>query len=289
MKIYVIILFFVSLLLNSCMSQDNDASSDTTFCLQMNETESVTETTQSTDSFTEPAAVISTELSTFPTTESIDIPAGSYSLRFESEQTNEYMDYWINIPKNPQIGLPIIVFLHGKQEIDRMDLLEKYGIVSVTEELYDDDFPFILLVPCTHEYGWTSSSVAATLKELIESVCEEYDADPSRIIITGHSLGSIGTWNMISRYGDFFSAAVPISCGSEGTIDYANCGKVAIMAFCGNDGEYEMKYNWAMRALVSKINEAGGNAVMNTADGANHDDTVTIFYTKELFDWMLAQ
>lgn len=220
---------------------------------------------------------------------SLGISCGKYSDRFYAENSSDYMDYWVYIPDNAQINMPIVVFLHGSMEIGRMDLLEDYGIVGVVQEIYGDNFPFILLLPNTHASTWTVDSVPETLKSLIESVTEKYRADTQRIIITGHSLGSIGTWYMTSLYGDFFSAAIPISCGIDEPMNFENCAKVPIMAFSGTVGNDEKNYNKAMHVLVSKILDAGGNATMNTVEGADHEDAVTKFYTKELFDWMITQ
>ena len=233
-----------------------------------------------------------TDATTLPATEPdnrLGVPSGKYSERFEKENGSDYMDYWVYIPDNATIDMPIVVFLHGSWEIGRMDLLEDYGIVGVVKEIYGEDFPFILLLPNTHASTWTVDSVPETLKGLIESVAEKYEADSQRIIITGHSLGSIGTWYMTSLYGDFFSAAVPISCGIDEPMNFENCAKVPIMAFSGTVGNDEKNYNKAMHVLVSKINDAGGNATMNTMEGADHEDAVTKFYTRELFEWMITQ
>lgn len=276
-KLYPIILA-VSILISGCSFDKQTFRED-----QASETPETVISTEPVIAFapTE-ASVQSTELD-----QSLDKVPGAYQLRFVTEDNEEYMDYYLFVPNNPQKVMPVVVFLHGAVEIGKVELLQDYGIVSVAKELYGDDFPFLLLLPCTHYSSWTAGSVPETLKSLIKSVCAEYEADPQRIIITGHSLGAVGTWKMVSLYADFFSAAVPVSCGIDEVLDYESCAKVPIMAYAGTVGNDEKNYNPAMHVLVSRINDAGGNAKMNVIEGADHDDMVTAPYTIELFEWML--
>lgn len=219
----------------------------------------------------------------------LDVQPGAHQLRFVSDDGNNYMEYYLYVPNNPQVNMPIIVFLHGAGEIGRVDLLENYGIASVVNEIYGDDFPFLLLLPCTHMPSWNYNHVSRTLIELIDSVADTYKADSSRICITGHSLGSSGTWKMVSLYSDYFSAAVPVSCGINESIDFENCAKVPIIAYVGTSGDAEKQYNTAMHNLVDRINEAGGSAQIRIIEGADHEAMVTAAYKAELFEWMLAQ
>lgn len=219
----------------------------------------------------------------------LEVQPGAHQLRYVSDDGNNFMEYYLYVPNNPSPNMPIIVFLHGSGEIGRVDLLENYGIASVVKEIYGDDFPFLLLLPCTHMPSWNYNHVSRTLLELIDSVAETYKADRSRICITGHSLGSSGTWKMISLYSDYFSAAVPVSCGIDESIDFDSCAKVSIIAFSGTSGDAEKQYNTTMHNLVIKINEAGGNAQMRIIEGADHEAMVTAAYTADLFEWMIAQ
>lgn len=276
-KLYPIILA-VSILFSAC-----------SFSIKTFQEDHATENTE-TIILTEPViAYAPTEESVQPTESDLllDKESGAYQLRFVTENSEEYMDYYLFVPNNPKKDMPVVVFLHGAVEIGKVELLQDYGIVSVTKELYGEDFPFLLLLPCTHYSSWTAGSVPDTLKSLIESVCAEYEADTHRIIITGHSLGAVGTWKMVSLYADFFSAAVPVSCGIDEILDYESCAKVPIMAYAGTVGNDDKNYNPAMHVLVSRINDAGGNAKMNVIEGADHDDMVTAPYTIELFEWMI--
>gem|GEM_PF-6389249 len=47
--------------------------------------------------------------------------------------------------------------------------------------------------------------------ELIEHMIETRDVDPSRIYLTGNSMGGGGTWDLLTRRPDLFAAALPVS------------------------------------------------------------------------------
>ena len=113
--------------------------------------------------------------------------------------------------------------------------------------------------------------------------------DRDKIILTGHSLGSIGTWFMLSKYGDFFSAAVPISCGCDEPIVHERIAEVPIRAFCGDADELEIKYKGGMERIYYFVLAAGGDIEFTVMYGRNHANTTTEPYTRELFEWMLEQ
>lgn len=235
------------------------------------------------------ATIATTVPETVPPKQSLSIESGSHLLQYRNDISGNYMDYYLFVPNNATIDMPLVVFLHKIHEVGQPEMLENAGIVNCVKDIYGEEFPFLLLLPSTHIQSWSSYDVPYTLYELIESIASTYESDRDHIIITGHSLGSIGTWKMVSLYGDYFSAAVPVSCGINETLDYDNFLNVPVWSFAGTSGYEEQAYNNAIHNIVSAINNAGGNAMITVLDGATHLDTGTLAYTQELFDWMLSQ
>jgi hypothetical protein len=99
----------------------------------------------------------------------------------------------------------------------------------------------------------------------------------------------MGVWYMISTYGSFFSAAVPVSCGSTVQLDFDTCAAVPVLAFAGDTGEYEYRYRLSMERIIYCINESDGNAELRILDNATHGETAQMAYTAEVFAWMLEQ
>src|SRR6476646_4460096 len=61
--------------------------------------------------------------------------------------------------------------------------------------------------------SWTATTVTSQVMTMIDRAINTLNADTNRIYIMGYSLGSYGTWTMLSRYDGRFAAAVPISGG----------------------------------------------------------------------------
>ena len=238
----------------------------------------------------EPSAeTIATTEPSVPTEPSNYFPAGDFCDTFTSTANNYALDYWLFVPENATTEMPLIVFLHGLGEVGRIDSLQDYGMISSARDIYGDSFPFIALYPNTKIDSWWTDPIPDTLMELIQFVSEQYSIDTEHIIVTGHSLGAIGTWNMISRYGDYFSAAVPVSCGCDQPLDFENCAKVPIWAFVGDADAFEPKYEAGMRRLLYAIVQQDGNSKLTILTGDDHRKTKTSAYTAETFMWMLSQ
>lgn len=256
-------------------------------CTQSSEPISATtESSELTDDSEETASLI-TDATTTPY--NIELPHGSYCDKYSSIRLGASMDYWLHVPENATTEMPLIVFLHGVGEVDRIDLLENYGIIQKAREYYGEEFPFIVLTPCTQMKSWTRNNNPELLKELIDYIVTSYEIDREKIILTGHSLGSIGTWYMLSQYGDYFSAGVPVSCGCDEILMIENIAKVPIQAYVGDADAYEPKYENGMRRILQNVLDAGGRAELIVLTGMTHEDTITGAYDLELFEWMISQ
>lgn len=270
----------IAILLAGCAAVDPELTADT---------EIIEFTTIETSQPTE-ATYVPTEETIEPSTESVKLktPCGSYCYRFYYSDV-DFMDYWLYIPQNATADMPLVVFLHGIGEVGRIDALENYGIISRAHEIYGEEFPFIALNPCVQTRSWTYGENPKILKALIDYIVVNCQIDPDKIVLTGHSLGSIGTWYMLSLYGDYFSAAVPVSCGCDELLNYENIAKVPIRAFVGDVGTYERNYANGMRRIIGCVTEAGGTGTLTVLPGLTHVDTVTKVYDQEIFEWMLLQ
>ena len=214
---------------------------------------------------------------------------GNYRECYNSGASSEsWMEYYLHIPEGATENMPLVIFLHGDGEVGLIDNLENYGLMESAREIYGDQFPFIAITPCTRIYSWIRDDVSALLKQVIDTVVTDYSIDPNRIIITGHSRGAIGTWDLISRYGDFFSAAVPVSCNNENPMKLDTASKVPVWAFVGDQGQVEEKYAQYMGETVDALVKAGGDAKLTQLEDHWHIDTDTGAFTREVFDWMLS-
>ena len=124
------------------------------------------------------------------------------------------------------------------------------------------------------------------LLALIDDTADKYNVDRSKIIIIGHSMGAGGVMRQIELYGNYYSAAVPVSLTSTEHIDITKCLDVPIWGFAGTE---ESPHEYNMQKLFDKINESGGNAVLSVLEGAEHGDSADYAFTREVFEWAIGQ
>lgn len=73
------------------------------------------------------------------------------------------------------------------------------------------DLNAILIAPDRTLEDWANPQSEAETLELLDFVKQNYPIDPARTLLTGYSLGGIGTWFIGARNQDLFAAAIPIS------------------------------------------------------------------------------
>lgn len=251
-------------------------------------TETQTQITQS--DFTEPPAVTESAEPPETVTASLGENAGSRYECYYSDVHDDYLNYYVHIPENAVPNMPLIVYLHGDGEVNQPHALPKRGIKLLTEQVYGNAFPFILLEPNTRIKSWTQGDIPELLIGLIDRVAERYSVNTDKIIITGHSRGAIGVWNMISIYGNYFSAAVPVSSPHQkGHIDYIKAAEVPVWTFAGDIGDIECWYHEFLAKNVEMIEVSGGFGIFTVLKGCDHGKAKNEAYVKETFEWMIAQ
>lgn len=277
MKKFLTVLLLLSFVLCGCSGESSVTSEPTV---------------ESTEVQTIPTTEAVTEPTTVPTTEpdlSISVEAGEHTDTFTDDQTGDYMEYILNVPENAIKDMPLVVYLHGDGSVGRLDAVRSNAFIAKTKQIYGEEYPYIILSPCTRTTSWISGNIPTTLKGLIDAVAQECEINTDQIIITGFSRGSIGVWYMISTYGDYFSAAIPVSCGNDSQLNIENCCKVPLRAFAGNGNQTEALYYFAMEYNVKRIAEAGGDAQITQLQGKIHSETQAEAYCLETFEWMLEQ
>ena len=192
------------------------------------------------------------------------------------------LTYYVNVPEKPTTNMPLIMFLHGD---GGNEYAANSPVYTAAKKYFGNNFPFIIIGPSGGMWAETDGRLAE-LKSIIDTVCQKYKCDKSKISITGASRGAIGTWHLVNNYPGFFYSAVPVSCGSY-SINPSNFIGTKVRAFAGTVGSAEQSYNTAMRSNVSKIQAAGGNASFVQLDGASHGTSPTAAYTQETLLFMI--
>lgn len=222
---------------------------------------------------------------------SLDLPKGHIKGCYESTVFCDYLDYYLFIPEGATENMPLVIYLHGDGDVGRMGNLLCNGVPLFATWAYGDNYPFLILTPSTRTTSWIDGTIPGTLMELIAHIAEEYKVDQEKIIITGHSRGAIGVWYLINEHGDYFSAAVPVSCDSDipENHNYEMFAQVPIRAFVGTGDLDEKEIIEPMRSYIDATQQAGGDAELTIVQWATHSQTPERSFTKETFEWMLTQ
>lgn len=178
--------------------------------------------------------------------------------------------------------LPMIVMLHGAGE--RGTNIEKIKVHGPAK-LFDKNQScmgtrVILLAPqCPDGDIW--SNFPGALMELILHIAKQENADMERISITGLSMGGFGTWTMLARYPDFFSAGAPV-CG--GGISWYINTQTPIRTFHGDaDNVVPIEYTYM---TVDSLRARGGNVEMTVYHGVAHDCWTRAYEHTDLIPWL---
>ena len=171
---------------------------------------------------------------------------GSGTWRAKGDQHRTYhfaladkdVPYRVCVPTNwdGTSKLPLVMFLHGagNDESSYLDqnnkqmvtLAQQHGYVLVSPLGYNGAYGTFLRLPAdfskpeeaakllaarTAETEKTQEVSEKDVINVLELVLNEYPIDESKMFLTGHSMGSGGTWYIGGKYASYWAALAPMS------------------------------------------------------------------------------
>ncbi|MFM8173982.1 MAG: prolyl oligopeptidase family serine peptidase [Pirellulaceae bacterium] len=222
--------------------------------------------------------------------------------RREWTQGDKSLKYRILEPARATEPLPVVLFLHGAGE--RGDDNTKqlvHGVSQFVSKEAQEKHPCYVIVPqCPagrrwvevdwsadqHDLPETSSDSLALAVAIVRDLIEQKKADPTRIYITGLSMGGYGTWDAIARYPDLFAAAVPI-CGGGDPKTAPRFKQLPVWCFHGGrDGVVKPERS---REMVKALEQSGGKPKYTEYPEAGHDSWTATYANPELHQWLFEQ
>jgi len=210
------------------------------------------------------------------------------------------MDYLLWLPEgygqDPDETWPLIVFLHGAGGGQNdSQFVMSYGLPEV---LYSGDqpesFPFIVVSPQAYpDVPWWEGDTLAIVNALIDEVMATYQVDPSRVYLTGLSMGGYGSWWLATAYPDRFAAMISVS-GSGYRMSTApeeeTVCKLKDIPVWAIHGARDMISDPVVNKLqVLSLAACEGEVEWTLYDDAGHGETYRRAYRDpELYDWLLA-
>jgi predicted peptidase len=109
---------------------------------------------------------------------------------------------------DPTTPRPLILFLHGAGESGTNNVAQINGNIDNLLTAAKARGAF-LYAPQTN-IGWANTTLMSYAMTMIDRAIAEHSVDPSRLYVTGLSMGGGGVWNFLNAYPDRIAAAVPI-------------------------------------------------------------------------------
>ena len=113
----------------------------------------------------------------------------------------------------PQKRWPVVLFLHGNGE--RGDDGWRQTLVGIGPAIRrnPERVPAIVVLPqCRRGMWWSHARMEKLALTALEASMRDFGGDPTRIFLTGISMGGYGAWGLAARHPGKFAALAPI-CG----------------------------------------------------------------------------
>ena len=210
-----------------------------------------------------------------------------------------------NYDKNREY--PLVVFLHGAGErgTDNQKQLT-HGQGFLIENFYAK-YPAIVIVPqCPTDSYWSnvqSNTVGnerffkfdvtedptvamTTLESLVKDWVGSGKVNPKRVYVGGLSMGGMGTYELLWRMPNTFTAAFAI-CGG-GNIANVKFSTLNTPIWIFHGGADSVVPVQASREMFKALSEAGHNVKYTEYDGVNHNSWDNVFQEKSLVPWLFS-
>jgi predicted peptidase len=212
--------------------------------------------------------------------------SGQHRQEFQGTVTRQLqMNYLLFIPEgyNTDQKWPLIMYLHGGslRGNDIGKLKESgSGLVGVVEK--EKSFPFVVLSPqCPDGEFWTDTEA---LIALLDEVLKKHSIDPSRVYLTGHSMGGFGTWYLAYKHPERFAAIAPISAPFVATGWSTTLKEMPIWAFRG--AKDDLVPIGGQQELVDALKNLGNDIQFSVLPERDHY-ILDVYDNQELYSWFL--
>jgi predicted peptidase len=234
-------------------------------------------------------------------------------LSYLDPATGETMGYRLFVPDNYDAtrSYPLVLFLHGAGERgsdNEAQLTANQGATIWATPEEQAKHPAFVLAPqsgfTTKKQGWTSLEThgqnapfkpqkeLVTAYDILQEVKGEFSIDPSRIYVTGLSMGGFGAYSIAIAHPNEFAAIVPI-CGGGDPAGLAAIAKIPIWIFhAAKDPTIRVGYS---RNSVAALKKAGGHPKYTEYAASAyfyptaHFSWTTTYANPDMRDWLFEQ
>ncbi len=211
---------------------------------------------------------------------------GDMKRHYALDGANEIMPYHLYVPNRYTAAqpMPLIIALHGLGQTED-SFFDAYGaqLPKLAEQ-----HGYILAAPLGYRvdggYGWgvgtpptdpvarrNSALSELDVMQVLAQVQKQYNVDPNRIYLMGHSMGAIGTWLLAPKYPDLWAAVGAFS--GQGTPSTIALTKHIPEFVVHGDADPTVNVRGS-RAMVEVMKASGVDVTYIEVPGGNHTNVV---------------
>ncbi len=189
----------------------------------------------------------------------------------------------VGYEEEPDKQWPLVIFLHGAGERGN-DLQAVYRHGPLREVREGRAFPFIVIAPQIEAPKYWAC-YAETLNAMLDGWLGKYRIDPSRVYLTGLSMGGTGTWMWGMMNPERFAAVMPI-CGTGICWCAGNLKDVPVWVFHGDrDDTVPIAESYTME---KRLIACGGDVKLTVYEGYGHDCWTDTYRRDDVYAWLLS-
>ena len=216
---------------------------------------------------------------------SLSLQAQETKATFNKEiKKQEKISYILDFPENTKEKVPLIVFLHGSGERgNKLELVKAHSPFTYKNLIKEN---VAILAPQCPENTWWDTE---TVYQLILEIKEKYKIDPSRIYITGLSMGGWGTLKLAMEHPEMFAAVVSV-CAPTDRVMIANIHQyksLNIKLFHGGMDDVVLPEN--AFNFYQKLHPINPTSELTIFPNDNHNSWDSTYSNPQLYNWMLSK
>jgi predicted peptidase len=162
-------------------------------------------------------------------------------------------------------GYPIVLGLHYASPTPGLSPYFGLGYAGQIVLPALQDLNAILVAPDCPDTSWTSAASERLVLAVIDLVKKESKIDARRTLITGFSMGGIGTWHFAEKHPQLFRGGIPIAARPP-----AADAKPAIPMYVIHSRADQSQPFDATERAVKSLEERGANVTLVALDDVPH-------------------
>lgn len=176
--------------------------------------------------------------------------------------------YAIEVPStySDSARAPLVLALHYNAGPRSFDVGRAFLETLVAPALHD--LGAVIIAPDALGGPWNTPVADEAVMILLDAALASYNIDPRRVVVTGFSMGGLGTWHFAGAYPDRFSAAVPVAGRPPAT-----AGRWRLPVFAVHSRDDTVVPIGPTEARIAELARAGVNARLVVLSGMTHFET----------------